>query len=145
MTEDSFAHIGISCKDMLVTEKFYTKHFGFRRARVIHIGNDQIIFLKRDSDNLYLEMFKSTEDVDNVTGTKDGPNSPGFKHLAFKVDSVDKTLEQMGDDAKITQGPMNFDAFIPGWRAVWLSDPDGRIVEISQGYVDENNPEPVTL
>ena len=46
----------------------------------------------------------------------------------------------MGADAKVTLGPMDFDAFIPGWRTVWVSDPDGNIVEISQGYVDEEDP-----
>ena len=31
---------------------------------------------------------------------------------------------------------MDFDAFIPGWRTVWVADPDGNIVEISQGFKD---------
>ena len=49
-------------------------------------------------------------------------------------------LAAMGADAKITAGPMDFDAFIPGWRSAWVADPDGNIVEISQGYVDEDDP-----
>jgi glyoxylase I family protein len=40
----------------------------------------------------------------------------------------------MGPDAHVTAGPMSFDAIIPGWRTVWVADPDGNIVEISQGY-----------
>ena len=48
----------------------------------------------------------------------------------------------MGADARITAGPMDFDAFIPGWRSAWVADPDGNIVEISQGYVDESDPPP---
>lgn len=74
---------------------------------------------------------------------KDGPNYPGFRHLAFKVNDVLATLEEMGDDARITQKPMDFDDFIPGWRSVWIADPDGRIIEISQGYVDQDNPAPL--
>lgn len=42
----------------------------------------------------------------------------------------------MGADAKVTLGPLDFDAFIKGWRTVWVSDPDGNIVEISQGFTD---------
>jgi glyoxylase I family protein len=38
---------------------------------------------------------------------------------------------------------MDFDAFIPGWRTVWVADPDGRIIEISQGYRDQDNPPPM--
>jgi len=60
--------------------------------------------------------------------------------LAFKVDDVDAKLAEMGDAAVITLGPFSFDAFIPGWRTVWLSDPEGNIVEVSQGFVDEENP-----
>jgi glyoxylase I family protein len=65
------------------------------------------------------------------------------RHLAFKVDDVDAKLAEMGADAKITLGPLNFDDYIPGWRTVWIADPDGRIVEISQGFVDQDNPPPL--
>ncbi|MHC5828004.1 MAG: VOC family protein, partial [Nostoc sp.] len=58
----------------------------------------------------------------------------------FQVDDVDAKLAEIGNDAKVTLGPLNFDSFIPGWRTVWVSDPDGNIVEISQGYVDQENP-----
>jgi glyoxylase I family protein len=56
------------------------------------------------------------------------------------VDNVEAKLAEMGEDARITLGPLDFDAFIPGWRTVWVADPDGNIVEISQGYVDQENP-----
>ena len=35
---------------------------------------------------------------------------------------------------------MGFEDFIPGWRTVWVADPDGNIVEISQGFVDQDHP-----
>jgi glyoxylase I family protein len=57
--------------------------------------------------------------------------------LAFKVENVDSKLKAIGEDAIITLGPLSFDAFIPGWRTVWLKDPDDRIIEISQGFTDE--------
>ncbi len=66
-----------------------------------------------------------------------------MRHIAFKVDNVDAKLAAMGDDARITLGPFSFDDFIPGWRTVWVSDPEGNIVEISQGYVDQENPPPL--
>jgi glyoxylase I family protein len=56
------------------------------------------------------------------------------------VDNVDAKLAEMGEDARITLGPLDFDAFITGWRTVWVADPNGNIVEISQGYVDQENP-----
>jgi glyoxylase I family protein len=56
------------------------------------------------------------------------------------VDNVDAKLAEMGNDAKITLGPLSFDDVIQGWRTAWVADPEGNIVEISQGYVDQENP-----
>jgi glyoxylase I family protein len=30
--------------------------------------------------------------------------------------------------------------FIPGMRVAWIADPEDNIVELNQGYVDEENP-----
>jgi glyoxylase I family protein len=136
-----FSHVALNCKDPIAVEKFYTKHFGFRRGRVIPLGDSQLVFIK--SGNVYLELFKTEED--GVTPDKDGSAGQGVvRHIAFQVDNVDAKLAEMGADAKITLGPLDFGDFIPGWRTVWLSDPAGNIVEVSQGYTDQENPPPLT-
>jgi glyoxylase I family protein len=138
MTALTFSHVAISCTDPIATERFYTRYFGFKRARVIPVGEEQIVFIK--SGNMYLEIFHAKEKALTPPASQDGPWYPGWRHIAFQVDNVDARLAEMGDDAKITLGPLDFDAFIPGWRTVWVADPDGNIVEISQGYVDQENP-----
>lgn len=138
MTASSFHHIAISCRDPLATERFYAKHFGFERGRVIPLGESQIVFLR--SGDTYLELFAAEAESPIAPAGGDGPHYSAWRHIAFKVDSVDAKLAEMGEDAKITLGPLDFDPFIPGWRTVWVSDPDGNIVEISQGYVDESSP-----
>jgi glyoxylase I family protein len=143
MTATTFAHVGLAARDMRVTEQFYTKHFGFRRARVVPVGDEEILFLKTAGGDLCLEIFKSSEEPPAPPVMGDGPMFPGFRHFAFQVDSVDEKLKEMGEEAAVTQGPMDFDAFIPGWRTVWISDPDGRIIEISQGYTDQEDPPPM--
>jgi glyoxylase I family protein len=45
----------------------------------------------------------------------------------------------MGSDAVITLGPLAFDDFIPGWKTAWVKDPEGNIIEITQGYVDQED------
>jgi glyoxylase I family protein len=140
MTLQIFSQVALTCTDAIATEKFYTKHFGFKRARVAKMPDgNQIVFIKMADSAFYLELFQATEDSPVPAPTNDGPQYPAVRHLAFKVNDVDAKLVEIGEDAKITLGPLNFDDYIPGWRTVWIADPDGTIVEISQGFVDEDN------
>lgn len=136
MTDRAVHHMGLVCRDPEASERFYTRYFGFRRARVADLGGgDQIVFLK--SGDFYLELFKAKQEDPAPPRGGPGPEYPGWRHLAFMVDDIDALLAEIGSDATITAGPMSFDAFIPGWRAVWIADPDGNIVELGQGYVDQ--------
>lgn len=136
-----FSQVAITCKDAIATEKFYTKYFGFKRARVAKLPDgDQIVFIKMADSAFYLEIFQAKEDSPLPAAQNDGYQFPSVRHLAFKVDDVDAKLAEIGDAAKITLGPLNFDDYIPGWRTVWIADPDGRIVELSEGFKDEENP-----
>ena len=141
MPSMQFSHVAISCRDPIATERFYSRHFGFRRARVIPLGEQQIVFLK--SGNVYLELFQAQGDSPVPPAENDGPGYPAWRHIAFQVDDVDATLRAMGSDAQVSLGPLGFDDFIPGWRTVWVKDPDGNIVEISQGFTDQENPPPL--
>ncbi len=142
MTELIAHHLALACQDPLKVERFYTDHFGFKRARVIPVGDTQVVFIK--NSNFYLELFQAKEERPAPRAKDDGPWYPEWRHLAFKVENVDAKLAEMGADANISLGPFNFDMVIPGWRTVWVSDPEGNIVEISQGYVDEANPPALT-
>jgi glyoxylase I family protein len=144
MTLQIFSQVALTCKDPIATEKFYTQHFGFQRARVAKLPDgDQIVFIKMSDSAFYFELFQAKEERSILPATNDGPQYPSVRHLAFKVDNVDAKLAEMGNDAKITLGPLNFDDYIPGWRTVWIADPDGNIVEISQGFIDQDNPPPL--
>ncbi len=134
----TFSHVAISCKDPRAIERFYTRHFGFKRARVIQAGESQVVFLKMG--DVYLELFQATRAAPVAPTGGSGPEYSGWRHSAFKVNDVDAKLAEMGDEAKITLGPVNFDDVIPGWRTAWLADPEGNIVEISQGYIDQEHP-----
>jgi glyoxylase I family protein len=134
----TFSHVALNCRDPLATERFYSRHFGFSRARVIPLGTAQIVFLA--AGPVYLELFQAQGDPPGPPAEKDGSAYRGVRHLAFQVDDVNAKLREMGGDAKLTLGPLDFNDFIPGWRTAWISDPDGNIVEISQGYTDQENP-----
>jgi glyoxylase I family protein len=138
MIKPTFSHVALACQDPVAIERFYTRHLGFKRARLIPLGDKQIVFIKLG--DVYLELFQAEGVSPAPPAVKDGPTYPGWRHLSFKVDNVDAKIAAMGAEAKITLGPLDFDDFIPGWRTVWLADPEGNIIEISQGYVDQDNP-----
>jgi glyoxylase I family protein len=132
----AFAHVGITAKNPAALEAFYTKYFGFRRARVLTGGKNPIVFLK-NPEGVYLELFAAEDESPIPPPEANGYRFPGLRHMAFQVDDVDAVLEEMAGDAVISLGPLALDKYAPGWRVVWVKDPEGNIVEIGQGYRDE--------
>ena len=134
-------HVALSCDDPLAVERWYTKHFGFERGRVYAPGPDQVVMIR--AGGVYLELFSSKEQRPAPKGGGAGPEYSGFRHLAFLVDDLDAKLAEMGDEAPLTLGPLDMSEFIPGMRVAWIADPEGNVVELNQGYVDEENPPPL--
>ncbi|MGE7439133.1 VOC family protein [Kitasatospora sp. NPDC001175] len=131
-----WAHVGLNCQDQQRTEEFYTRWFGFRRARVVETPDVRVVFLRNDA--ACLELFPAQAEPAARAGG-DGPPNPGsVRHLAFQVDDLDAFLSAADGSFDVSLGPLGFDEHIPGWRTVWVTDPDGVVVEVSQGYVDQD-------
>jgi glyoxylase I family protein len=132
-----WSHVGLNCRDPRRTGEFYMRWFGFVPARAVPVDDGEVLFLKKG--DAYLELFPAagpTPHRANGTGTE----IPGLvRHIAFQTDDVDAFLADMDGAAEITAGPVDFGEFIAGWRTVWIRDPDGVVVEVSQGYRDEEN------
>jgi glyoxylase I family protein len=127
-----WSHAALNCRDVERTAAFYCRWLGFAPAAGFPVGDSKILFLRRG--DAYLELFQAG---DGMPGG-DGPTSAGtLRHIAMQTDDIDQVLATMGPQAHISLGPLCFDEFIPGWRTVWMKDPDGTIVEISQGYQDQ--------
>lgn len=141
MVRTQFSHISINCVDPLAIERFYVKYFGFERARVYAPGPDQVVMLK--SGNIYLELFKAAGKPPLASPTMDGYTFKGLRHYCFQVDDLDAKLQELGDQADISLGPLDMSEFIPGMRVCWIKDPEGNVVELNQGYQDEENPPPL--
>lgn len=104
-------------KPLLAVDRYAGRRIlGFTRSRVFESPDRTAIFLRLG--DVYLELFGGAP-VDTrgaSSGSADSPEYPGsLRHIAFQVD---------------------FDQYAPGWRSMWLSDPDGAIVEVGQGYRD---------
>ena len=137
MSSLAFHHVAISCGNLKTTEAFYTKHFGFRRARAIPLGGgNEIVFLKNGAG------ATSSSSRPRVNAHRRRSPAMARTTLACATSRSRSTTSTRSSprweaDAKVTLGPLSFDAFIPGWRTAWVADPDGNIVEISQGFVDQ--------
>ena len=131
-------HMGLACADPIAVERWYTKHFGFTRKRVYAPGPEQVVVIGNEGASL--ELFPAKGEAPPPRGEGAGPEYPGWRHVAFLVDDLDATLAKMGDDAKITLGPLDMNALIEGMRVAWISDPEGNIVELNQGYEEETSP-----
>ena len=132
MIASSFAHVAITCDEPLKVERFYSKYFGFRRERVVELGEENIIFTR--SGHLVLEIFQAKEDRPIPQEPNDGPSYAGWRHIAFEVEDVEAFIDSLGDDKKVTLGPLDFSDFLSGWKGAWIADPEGNIIEISEGY-----------
>jgi glyoxylase I family protein len=142
MPDPSLHHISLTCDDPIAVERFYTKHFGFRRARVVDIGQGaQIVFLR--GAGTLLELFSGVRPNPLPPAQDDGYPWSGVRNFSFEVDDVDRKIAQMGPDVDVTRKPQSFDAVIPGWRSAWLRDPTGTIIQITTGYTDQENPPPL--
>ena len=133
-----FSHVALSCNDLARTEEFYTNYFGFSRSRAIPLGEgNEIVFLK-NSQSVYLELFRAegARPAGTPDAVADGPHYTGVRHLAFQVADIEAAISTLGPAAEVTLGPLDFSDFIPGWKTIWIKDPDGNIVEISEGYTD---------
>jgi glyoxylase I family protein len=134
-------HMGLACADPIAVERWYAKHFGFERKRVYAPGPGQVVVI--GNGGVSLELFPAKGEAPSRGGDGAGPEYPGWRHVAFLVDDLDAKLREMGDDARITLGPLDMSEFIEGMRVAWISDPEGNIVELNQGYTDEPNPPPL--
>jgi len=94
--------------------------------------------------SLSLELFSAVGEAPTWPAGKAGPEYHGLRHLAFLVDDLDAKLAELGDSVKIDLGPVDMSQYIRGMRVAWVADPEGNILELSQGYVDEDNPPPLT-
>jgi glyoxylase I family protein len=142
MASAQFLHVALNCNDPIAIERFYTQHFGFKRARVYDPGPNQVVVIQAGS--LSLELFPAVGEAPTWPAGKTGPEYQGLRHLAFLVDDLDAKLAELGDGVKVDLGPLDMAQYIPGMRVAWVADPEGNILELNQGYVNEATPPPLT-
>ena len=129
----AFNHIAFGCRDLFAQEKFYTKHFGFKRSRTFERGKPGEFFMLKLGP-VRLELFPSDLAKANATV---GPQEVGFRHLAFDVPKLEPVIEALQADGIKVDDIIDMTRLAPGFRIVFFRDPEGNMLELMENYVDE--------
>lgn len=126
-------HIGMTCRNREAQESFYTRHFGFERARVFNRGEaNEFIMLRLG--NTCLELFTAGKGNEAETG---GEQPVGFRHIAFEVSDLDAVVAGLKGDGIEPDPIRDCSQFVEGMRVCFFNDPDGNRIELAEGYRDE--------
>jgi len=104
------------------------------RSRTFKAGKpDDYIMLKLGS--VRLELF-STDPAQTVNANG-GEQVIGFKHLAFDVPKLEPAIAALRADGIEPDPIIDLGDVIPGFRIVFFRDREGNILELMEGYRDE--------
>lgn len=126
-------HIALNCRDLRAQEQFYTRHFGFQRARVFNAGTpDEFIMLRLGTT--CLELFQAGA---GHASDKGGEQPVGLKHLAFTVPSVEEAVRKLNADGIGTDPIIDCSSIVKGMKVCFFNDRDGNRLELMEGYQDQ--------
>ena len=127
MIFDSIHHIAVIASDYDKAKEFYVDKLGFKVKREVERKEreDFIIFLDA-GDNIEIELFIEKNPPKRVTR----PEARGLRHLAFKVDDIYKSVEELKkrgiETEEIRIDPLN------GKHMTFFFDPDGLPLELHE-------------
>ncbi|MCK4376201.1 MAG: VOC family protein [Candidatus Brocadiae bacterium] len=130
-------HVAVNCKDKAAQEQFYTKHFGFRRARVFNPGRPDEFVMLRLGDTC-MELFQADAGPD----ASGGEQEVGFKHFCFQVPDVARKVAELNADGMQTGPVIDCSDQVPGLKVCFFNDPEGNVLELMEGWQDEADPPP---
>ena len=126
-------HIALNCKNARKTEDFYTRHFGFRRARIFAAGTpNEFVMLRLGA--ACIELFQAAPENVALSGSE---QPVGFAHLAFEVPDLEASVAALRADRIEPDPIIDCDAEVSGMRVVFFNDIDGNRLELMEGYKDE--------
>lgn len=121
-------HVAIIGTNYQKVKEFYVDKLGFKvLSEHIRIEKNDII-LNVQQGNLVLEIFIK-EDAP-IRPKMPNPEHTGLRHLAFRVDDVEKVLEKF-DELGIIHESLRYDDF-DNKRMAFFFDPDGLPLEIHE-------------
>ncbi len=123
-------HTAIISSDYKRSKNFYANILGLEVIREVYREG-------RDSYKLDLKIGDSQIELFSFPNPPKRPSYPeacGLRHLAFEVDDIEETVEELKKN-EISVEPIRIDEFT-GRRFTFFEDPDGLPLEL---YEVENN------
>ena len=127
MIFDSIHHIAIIASDYDKAKEFYVNKLGLKINREVERKEreDFIIFLD-GGENIEIELFIEKNPPKRLTR----PEARGLRHLAFRVDDIYKSVEELKkrgiETEEIRIDPLN------GKHMTFFFDPDGLPLELHE-------------
>ena len=127
MIFDSIHHIAIIASDYDKAKDFYVNKLGLKIKREVERKEreDFIIFLD-GGENIEIELFIEKNPPKRLTR----PEARGLRHLAFRVDDIFKSVEELKkrgiETEEIRIDPLN------GKHMTFFFDPDGLPLELHE-------------
>ena len=127
MIFDSIHHIAIIASDYDKAKDFYVNKLGLKIKREVERKEreDFIIFLD-GGENIEIELFIEKNPPKRLTR----PEARGLRHLAFRVDDIYKSVEELKkrgiETEEIRIDPLN------GKHMTFFFDPDGLPLELHE-------------
>lgn len=126
-------HIAILASDYEKTRNFYVDLLGFRIVRENFREERQDYKLDLELNGVELEIFApATPDREYKKHPKrlDFPEAYGLRHLAFYVENIEKTIEEL-EKKGIEIEPVRMDTY-SGGKFTFFKDPDGLPLELHE-------------
>ena len=127
MLFDSIDHIAIISSDYQKAKDFYVDKLGFKVKREVERKDrDDFIITLEAPNGILIELFIEKNPPRRVTK----PEAAGLRHLAFRVQDIEKSVEKLNkkgiETEEIRIDPQN------GKRMTFFMDPDGLPLELHE-------------
>ena len=127
MLFDSIDHIAIISSDYQKAKDFYVDKLGFKVKREVERKDrDDFIITLEAPNGILIELFIEKNPPRRVTR----PEAAGLRHLAFRVQDIEKSVETLNkkgiETEEIRIDPQN------GKRMTFFMDPDGLPLELHE-------------
>ena len=127
MLFDSIDHIAIISSDYQKAKDFYVDKLGFKVKREVERKDrDDFIITLEAPNGIEIELFIERNPPRRITR----PESAGLRHLAFRVQDIEESVEKLNkkgiETEEIRIDPQN------GKRMTFFMDPDGLPLELHE-------------